>query len=279
MWRFKKPKKSHQPSQRPASLVVPTHIALGPLSLGADLDLDSEVEGVFHSANLAADRSDLITAAGENDGGGSRIVPQDRGGYQRLQGTGASTPTSGIPTSGRSGSVTRGCIPQSPIGPVLMIPIALYGREQERERKREHERDRGRELRRELPQNPLSEQPSHDAPDLHHIEMKSEVQSQVERKGQVTISGGPPKLPPTSTFVDDRPGEGVRYAVQFKGECRRSSDVPSIHVHLRPSVPEGVGGDTADPRDVPKEAVDGFGPLRAKLGAISATQSDHKVRS
>ena len=45
----KKPKKSHQPSQRPVSFVIPTNVALGPVGLGADLDLGIRSEGVFRS--------------------------------------------------------------------------------------------------------------------------------------------------------------------------------------------------------------------------------------
>ena len=42
-----KKSKSHQPSQQPASLGIPTHIAAGPLGLGAVLDLGIYPEGGF----------------------------------------------------------------------------------------------------------------------------------------------------------------------------------------------------------------------------------------
>ena len=51
---FKKSKKpkSHQPSQQPASLGVPAHIAAGPLGFGATLDLGVYPEGEFCSIKV-----------------------------------------------------------------------------------------------------------------------------------------------------------------------------------------------------------------------------------
>ena len=48
---FKKSKKSksHRPSQQPASLGIPAHIAAGPLGFGAMLDLNVYPEGGHHS--------------------------------------------------------------------------------------------------------------------------------------------------------------------------------------------------------------------------------------
>ena len=46
---LKKFKKSHQPSQQPASLGIPTHIAAGPLGFGVTLDLDVHPEGALSS--------------------------------------------------------------------------------------------------------------------------------------------------------------------------------------------------------------------------------------
>ena len=46
---FKKSNKSRQPSQHLASFGIPTHIALGPLGLSADLDLNASAEGGFRS--------------------------------------------------------------------------------------------------------------------------------------------------------------------------------------------------------------------------------------
>ena len=44
---LKKSKKSRQPSQQPASLGIPAHIAAGPLGFGATLDL-----GIYPAGTL-----------------------------------------------------------------------------------------------------------------------------------------------------------------------------------------------------------------------------------
>ena len=49
---FKKSKKSRRPSQQPASLGIPTHIAAGPLGFGATLDLNVDPEGAFRSIEI-----------------------------------------------------------------------------------------------------------------------------------------------------------------------------------------------------------------------------------
>ena len=46
---FKKSKKSRQPSQQAAALGIPTHVAVGPLGLSADLAPDISPEGVSRS--------------------------------------------------------------------------------------------------------------------------------------------------------------------------------------------------------------------------------------
>jgi hypothetical protein len=46
---FKKHKEPRQPSNQLVSLGIPTHIAVGPLGLNVDLDLDARPEGVFRS--------------------------------------------------------------------------------------------------------------------------------------------------------------------------------------------------------------------------------------
>jgi hypothetical protein len=54
---FKKIKKSRQPSRHPASLVIPTQIALGALGINADLDPDPDPEGVFVQCDLGTDEA------------------------------------------------------------------------------------------------------------------------------------------------------------------------------------------------------------------------------
>ena len=116
---------------------------------------------------------------------------------------------------------------------MLIILIASHGRElkreHEHERKQEHERGHEREHerdhQREFPQKTPDEQLSHNAPNIHHIEMKSELRGQGESKNQGTVTEGPPNPPPKHTPVDDRLGEDVRHAVRFEGECRRPSDI------------------------------------------------------
>ena len=49
---FKKSKKSRRPSQQPASLGIPTHIAAGPLGFGATLDPNVDPEGAFRSIEI-----------------------------------------------------------------------------------------------------------------------------------------------------------------------------------------------------------------------------------
>lgn len=49
---FKKSKKSGQPSQQPASLGIPTHIAIGPLGFGVTLDLNVDPEGALRSIEI-----------------------------------------------------------------------------------------------------------------------------------------------------------------------------------------------------------------------------------
>ncbi|KAF9786263.1 hypothetical protein BJ322DRAFT_775760 [Thelephora terrestris] len=71
---LKKYKKLRQPSREPASLGIPTQIALGALGINVDLDLGTGAEG-------------------GSDGKGSKIVFQARDVGQRLHASGASTQT------------------------------------------------------------------------------------------------------------------------------------------------------------------------------------------
>lgn len=89
---FKKTKKSHKPSQQLLALGVPTQIAVGTLGLNADLDLDTDPEGVFRRCNRATDLADLTTSKGADNGGGSRIVFQEGSGAQQPHASGVSNP-------------------------------------------------------------------------------------------------------------------------------------------------------------------------------------------
>jgi len=73
-------------------------------------------------------------------------------------------------TRGREDGVTRGRIPPHPMGPILMTPIALHKREQERE----------------VPSNTANEELSHNTPDLYHADTQSETQNRGERNDQGT---------------------------------------------------------------------------------------------
>ena len=78
MPRFKKSNRSLSAFQRIASLGIPTHIAIAPLGLGAELDLDNGPEGAFHPvSSLTTDGVDL-TIIGLNNGRGSRISLLER---------------------------------------------------------------------------------------------------------------------------------------------------------------------------------------------------------
>ena len=73
MPQFKKSNKSLSAFQWIASLGIPTHIAVAPLGLGAELDLDNDPEGSFHPvSSLTANGVDLTTI-GLNNGRGFRI--------------------------------------------------------------------------------------------------------------------------------------------------------------------------------------------------------------
>lgn len=49
---LKRLKKSRQPSQQPASLGIPTHVAVGPLGFGAKLDPGTSPDGVLCSTKI-----------------------------------------------------------------------------------------------------------------------------------------------------------------------------------------------------------------------------------
>ena len=52
MWRSKKSKKPRQPSQEPASLGIPTHIATGVLGFHTTPDLGVRPEGTLRSTEI-----------------------------------------------------------------------------------------------------------------------------------------------------------------------------------------------------------------------------------
>jgi len=74
----KKSGKSLKPSQRPASLGIPTNIAVGPLGFRAELDIDPAGEESRFYHDLAADQLDSSTATLDaNNPGPSRVVFHD----------------------------------------------------------------------------------------------------------------------------------------------------------------------------------------------------------
>ena len=73
MPQFKKPNKSLSAFQRIASLGIPTHIAVAPLGLGAELDLDNDPEGSFHPVSSLTANGVDSTTIGLNNGRGFRI--------------------------------------------------------------------------------------------------------------------------------------------------------------------------------------------------------------
>ena len=121
------------------------------------------------------------------------------------------------------------------MGLVLMIPLASHGREHERERKEEW-KEEYKELPGSYPWG--SDTPSRYSPDLRNTEMKLEVPNQGEHKAHGTIAELPKTPQPIS--VDNRLGEDARPAVRFKGECRRSGDGLSTHLHQLQKVPWGT---------------------------------------
>ena len=108
---FKKSKKSRQPSQQPMSLLVPTQIAVGPLTASADLDKEDLSRGAFRSNwNRETDWIDLTIAPGENSGRTSRVSLRDVNVVQRPRPSGASTST-----RQPEGDITRTCTLPQPI--------------------------------------------------------------------------------------------------------------------------------------------------------------------
>ena len=70
MPQFKKPNKSLSAFQRIAFLGIPTHIAVAPLGLGAELDLDNDPEGSFHPVSSLTANGVDSTTIGLNNGRG-----------------------------------------------------------------------------------------------------------------------------------------------------------------------------------------------------------------
>ena len=92
---YKKSKKSRQPSQQPAALGIPAHIAAGPLGFGANLDLGVYPEGTLFSIEIWRPMALIpMYMVGVNNGGGSRITLLPEGSEdQRLHASGAATQT------------------------------------------------------------------------------------------------------------------------------------------------------------------------------------------
>ncbi|KAF9643223.1 hypothetical protein BDM02DRAFT_3192003 [Thelephora ganbajun] len=122
-----------------------------------------------------------------------------------------------------------------------------------------------REHEPEVPPNAPNEQLSHDAPDLSSAGRQSEVRNRVECEDRATVTERPPEAPPEHISEGDHTGKYAHDTVQSGGS----------------GVVEGYGKDTAHGAitariDVPKGPAQGFGSLKAVLGAISAVYTNHK---
>lgn len=129
--------------------------------------------------NLVTDGVDLTAVTDSSDGGGSRIIPRDRTGYQRPYVPGAS-----MPTYGHEG----GCVLLHPMGPTFTILVASHerecGREYEQERERDRKREQERDFEREFPSNVPTERHTRcDTPDPHNTGRKLEFTSQPQKPG------------------------------------------------------------------------------------------------
>ena len=89
---FKKSKKSRTPSEHPISLVIPTHVALGPLGFSADLGIDTAGMYVQLGVNLTTCDSLDAISSGFN-GEGSRISLLNRWAGGRRFPASETTPT------------------------------------------------------------------------------------------------------------------------------------------------------------------------------------------
>ena len=119
MPRFKKSNKTLSAFQRIASLGIPTHIAMAPLGLGAELDLDNGPEGAFHPASsLTVDGVDS-TIIGFNNGGGSRISLLER----IVENQQTPTPEITTTTPGGGSGIPGKCIHLPLLGFLLVILI------------------------------------------------------------------------------------------------------------------------------------------------------------
>ena len=154
----------------------------------------------FVQCNPVTDRGDLTVGERLDDGGGSRIVLQDRGGDQQLHVSDASAPTPGDEDSDR-GECTLYLV-----GSMPTIAIAPH--------EREHEQG--------VPSDTTNGQIAHNAPDLDRSERGSEVQDRGECEDQGTTSGRPSAVAPDRTHDDDQPSGGASHTIQSgksRGEC------------------------------------------------------------
>jgi len=192
---FKKSKKSRQPSQQLA-LGIPTHIAVGPLGLNADLDPNAGSEG---RRNPAIDRTDLTTVSGVTSGRTSSIIHRDSV-NRRLDSSSNSTPI-----SRHEDVITRGRIVLQLMDLILTILAAV------------NERDGA--------SNDPSKEPGRAAHDLHSADPQSEAQNRGERKDQGAVADRPPEASPERPPGDDQVGEDTVQSGKSTGECPSPGDI------------------------------------------------------
>jgi len=201
---FKKSKKSRQPSQQLA-LGIPTHIAVGPLGLNADLDPNAGSEG---KRNPAIDGTDLTTVAGLNSGRTSSIIHRDSV-NRRLDSSSTSTPT-----SRHEDVITRGRIVLQLMDPMLMILAAVN----------EHG----------VTSHDPSKEPGHAAHDLHSTDPQSEAQDRGEREDQGAVADRPSEASPERVPGDDRVDEDAHDTVQ-SGKPRGEHPSPGALAWIEPN--------------------------------------------
>ena len=176
-------------------MAIPTHIAVGPLGLNADLDPNADSEG---RRNPAIDRTDLTTVAGVNSRITSSIIHRDSM-NRRLDSSSTSTPIR------HEDVITRGRIVLQLMDPILMIPAAVN----------EHG----------VTSNDPSKEPGHAAHDLRSADPQSEAQNRGERKDQGAVADRPPEASPERAPGDDHVGEDTVQSGKSTGECPSPGDI------------------------------------------------------
>ena len=163
-------------------------------------------------------RWDLATdgvtiAAGANNGEGSRIVLRDKGGDQRLDLSGRSTPAPGDGDSFR-----RECDLPWQLGPMPTIPIAPHVCEREQE----------------LPSDAPIEKITHNATDPDRDERELEVRDRGEGEDQGRVPERPSVVVPERTHARDQVSEGAHHRIwsgRPRGECRCPGSISCINAY------------------------------------------------